>query len=83
MLLLISATVSAETFTVADIRLQGLQRVSAGTVFNILPINVGEQVDEVAVTSTTCAAGAEDITQVEVGLEFAIMEKDSHRARRP
>tara|TARA_A100001037_G_scaffold88314_1_gene80029 strand:- start:4838 stop:7165 length:2328 start_codon:yes stop_codon:yes gene_type:complete len=49
LLLLLSATVSAETFTVADIRLQGLQRVSAGTVFNILPINVGEQVDEVGV----------------------------------
>ncbi|MCX7065458.1 MAG: hypothetical protein NT024_13045, partial [Proteobacteria bacterium] len=38
----------ADTFTVSDIRLQGLQRVSAGTVFNLLAINVGDQVDEVA-----------------------------------
>ncbi len=39
----------SEVFTISDIRLQGLQRVSAGTVFNILPINVGDSVDEVAV----------------------------------
>ena len=32
-------------FTVTDIQLQGLQRVSAGTVFNILPINVGDVAD--------------------------------------
>ena len=39
----------AQSFTVSDIRLQGLQRVSAGTVFNILPVQVGETVDEVAI----------------------------------
>lgn len=39
----------AESFTVTDIRLQGLQRVSAGTVFNILPLKVGDTVDELAV----------------------------------
>ena len=36
----------ADVFTVSDIRLQGLQRVSAGTVFNLLPVNVGDQLDE-------------------------------------
>ena len=41
--------VHAETFTISDIRLQGLQRVSPGTVFNILPVNVGDEIDEVAV----------------------------------
>ncbi len=39
----------ADTFTVTDIRIQGLQRVSAGTVFNLLPVNVGDQVDEATV----------------------------------
>ncbi len=34
----------ASAFVVNDIRLDGLQRVSAGTVFNILPISVGEDV---------------------------------------
>lgn len=38
-----------DTFRVADIRLQGLQRVSAGTVFNLLPVEVGDPVDAVAV----------------------------------
>ncbi len=38
----------ADTFTVADIRIQGLQRVSAGTVFNLLPVSVGDVVDEVS-----------------------------------
>jgi outer membrane protein insertion porin family len=32
-------------FVVADIRVEGLQRISAGTVFNYLPLEVGERVD--------------------------------------
>jgi outer membrane protein insertion porin family len=39
----------ADTFTVTDIRLQGQQRISAGTIFNLLPVNVGDTVDEIAV----------------------------------
>jgi outer membrane protein insertion porin family len=34
----------AETFTVKDIRVEGLQRISAGTVFNYLPIQVGQTI---------------------------------------
>ena len=45
----LAAPAGADAFTIADIRLQGLQRVSAGTVFNTLPIKVGDAVDEVAV----------------------------------
>ncbi len=48
-LLMVAGVARAATFTISDIRLQGLQRVSAGTVFNILPVNVGDVVDEVAV----------------------------------
>lgn len=40
-----SQTIAAETFTVADIRIDGLQRVSAATVFRALPIEVGQEVD--------------------------------------
>jgi outer membrane protein insertion porin family len=39
----------AESFVVEDIRLQGLQRVSAGTVFNQLPLSVGDVLDEIGV----------------------------------
>ena len=38
---------------VADVRLQGLQRVSAGTVFNIIPVGAGDRIDNVAVRSIT------------------------------
>jgi len=48
-LLMIAGPVRAESFVVEDIRLQGLQRVSAGTVFNQLPVSVGDVLDEVAV----------------------------------
>ncbi|MBI3560448.1 MAG: outer membrane protein assembly factor BamA [Gammaproteobacteria bacterium] len=35
-----------EPFTVKDIRLDGLQRISIGTVFNYLPIKVGEKITD-------------------------------------
>lgn len=44
-----AGAVQADVFTISDIRLQGLQRVSAGTVFNLLPVNVGDTVDEVSI----------------------------------
>lgn len=47
-LILLTASAKAvaqEPFVVEDIRLEGLQRISAGTVFNYLPISVGDQVD--------------------------------------
>ncbi|MDG9978783.1 outer membrane protein assembly factor BamA [Ectopseudomonas oleovorans] len=43
---LMIAEVHAESFTISDIRVNGLQRVSAGSVFGALPLNVGEQVDD-------------------------------------
>jgi outer membrane protein insertion porin family len=46
-LALISRVLAAEfqPFIVKDIRVEGLQRISAGTVFNYLPIKVGDTVD--------------------------------------
>jgi outer membrane protein insertion porin family len=41
----VSPSIAAESFVVQDIRLEGLQRISAGTVFNYLPIKVGDRVD--------------------------------------
>src|SRR5438874_1817387 len=35
-----------EPFTVRDIRVEGVQRTEAGTVFNYLPIKVGDRVDD-------------------------------------
>ena len=39
------AAAAADAFVVRDIRLEGLQRITAGTVFNYLPIKVGDTVD--------------------------------------
>ena len=36
---------AADAFVVQEIRLEGLQRITAGTVFNYLPIKVGDTVD--------------------------------------
>ncbi len=42
----ISPRVYAESFTISDIRINGLQRVSAGSVFTVLPIKINDEVDE-------------------------------------
>ncbi len=42
-------TASAAEFVVRDMRVEGLQRISEGTVFNYLPINVGDSIDGVRV----------------------------------
>ena len=40
-------------FTIADIRIQGIQRISAGTVFNLIPLSVGDRIDELGVRQLT------------------------------
>src|SRR6266571_3977598 len=40
------AALGFEPFTVRDIRVEGVQRTDAGTVFNYLPIKVGDRVDD-------------------------------------
>ena len=41
-----ATTFAAETFVVDDIRVEGLERISPGAVFNYLPISVGDAVDD-------------------------------------
>ena len=49
MLLLAGALFAADAnnFVVRDMRVEGLQRISEGTVFNYLPINIGDTVDAI------------------------------------
>ena len=44
-----SSLVMADEFVVADMRVEGLQRISEGTVFNYLPINIGDRVDDLRI----------------------------------
>ena len=45
LLAVVRTAAAAEAFVVKDIRLEGLQRITAGTVFNYLPVKVGDTVD--------------------------------------
>ncbi len=45
-LLVLSNFAMAESFVIKDIRIEGLQRISAGTVFNYLPVKVGDEMNE-------------------------------------
>ena len=49
LVLLPLASMAAANFVVKDMRVEGLQRISEGTVFNYLPINVGDTVDSVRI----------------------------------
>lgn len=54
--LLLNATLAhAQSFKISDIRINGLQRVSAGSVFGALPLNVGEEVDDQRLVESTRA----------------------------
>ena len=50
---LFTCSALAESFVVEDIRLEGLQRVSAGTVFESFPVNVGDSVDDARLAEAT------------------------------
>lgn len=41
-----SSALAMEPFVVKDIRVEGIQRTEAGTVFNYLPVKVGETMDD-------------------------------------
>jgi outer membrane protein insertion porin family len=49
--MLLAPLALAQTFIIADIRVEGLQRVSAGSVFAALPVGVGDLVDEQSMRS--------------------------------
>ena len=42
-------SMAAGEFVVKDMRVEGLQRISEGTVFNYLPVNIGDTVDSVRI----------------------------------
>jgi len=43
--LAMAQTRDSTEFTVSDIRIEGLQRISEGTVYNYLPVNIGDRLD--------------------------------------
>lgn len=49
------SALAVETFTVKDIRIEGIQRTEAGTVFTYLPIKVGETVNDEKISAAVKA----------------------------
>ena len=45
----------AQSFLIDDIRVEGLQRVSAGTVFSSLPVRVGDEIESLEIQNLTRA----------------------------
>ena len=60
LLLPISALAQSD-FVVRDMRVEGLQRISEGTVFNYLPINIGDQIDKIRVQEAIKALYAQGL----------------------
>jgi outer membrane protein insertion porin family len=54
-------SMAAGEFVVRDMRVEGLQRISEGTVFNYLPINIGDTIDLVRVGEAIRALYAQEL----------------------
>ena len=64
----------AQSFVVNDIRVEGLQRVSAGTVFAALPVRVGDQIESLEIQSATRALFRTGYFQdIEIGRENGVL----------
>jgi outer membrane protein insertion porin family len=66
-LALLAVTPALTAFPVMDIRVEGLQRISAGTVFGAIPVNVGDDVDQAGLKQTVrslFATGSFDDVQI-------------------
>ncbi len=57
------ASQAAGEFIVRDMRVEGLQRISEGTVFNYLPINIGDSVDNVRIGEAIRSLYGQDLFQ--------------------
>lgn len=53
--LLTASVVRAESFIISDIRVEGLQRISPGSVFAAMPVNVGDLVETAAIRASARA----------------------------
>ena len=55
------SAMAAGDFVVRDMRVEGLQRISEGTVFNYLPINIGDTLDDIRIREAIRALYGQDL----------------------
>ena len=64
----ITTVLAFEAFIVNDIRIAGLQRVSTGSIFNTIPISVGDKIDDRKIVDISKALFAtEQFDNIEIG----------------
>lgn len=69
-----SASVLAQSFTIADIIVDGYQRISPGIIYNLLPVGIGDQVTETTPAEIIRAlADSEYFDEIEVSREGNIL----------
>ncbi|WP_237058832.1 outer membrane protein assembly factor BamA [Microbulbifer sediminum] len=67
-------TAVAQSFVVNDIRVEGLQRVSAGTVFAALPVRVGDTIESLEIQTATRALFRTGYFQdIQIGRENGVL----------
>ena len=80
--LLLFAAVS-QAFVITDVRVEGLQRISAGTVFGSIPYNVGDNVDDEGLRRIIRALfRTEYFDDVKVGETVTFCSSSSRNVRR-
>ncbi len=68
LLLNIVSVLAFESFIVNDIRIAGLQRVSTGSIFNTIPISVGDKIDDRKIIDITKALfSTEQFDDIQIG----------------
>ena len=68
LLLNVSTVLAFEAFIVNDIRIAGLQRVSTGSIFNTIPISVGDKIDDRKIVDITRALfSTEQFDDIQIG----------------
>lgn len=81
--LLSPLALAASPFVVKDIRVEGMLRTDAGTVFNYLPIKVGDKVDDASVSraiKTLYATGFFRDVRIEVDKDVLVVVVDERPA---
>ena len=69
-----SAGVRAEGFIVSDIRVEGLQRISAGSVFAAIPVAVGDVADEALIRSSARSLfGSGNFDDIQIGRDGNVL----------
>ncbi len=67
----INVATAFDEFVINDIRIVGLQRVSTGSIFNVIPVSVGDRVDQRKVGDITRALFAtEQFDDIQIGKEL-------------